>query len=367
MQKDDTIPAGEPDPTSEPPVAESVNPEPESKARTIDLVFDPEPVKAAVESAFVVNAPAKIADKTPDKIPDKTPDKTPAAPAIAHDTPVQAPAPRRIWLCADDYGISPGVNDAIRDLILRSRINATSVMVVAPSFTRSEAMPLTILTAGSQRIAIGLHLTLTAPFKPLSSDYGPLRDGAFLPLKETLRAALFRQLKPQTIAVEVGAQIKAFAAAFGRLPDFIDGHQHVHIFPQVREAVIAAARHSAPDAWLRHCGSTLSFAKLFSDRKGLLIDYLSGTLQRRAKRFGLKTNPAFAGTYDFKVSSDYAALFPGFLSGLPDGSVVMCHPGHVDDELKRLDTLTDLREQEYAFFAGDAFPGILARHGVVLN
>ena len=39
-------------------------------------------------------------------------------------------APRRIWLCADDYGISPGVNTAIRELISRGRINATSVMVV---------------------------------------------------------------------------------------------------------------------------------------------------------------------------------------------------------------------------------------------
>ena len=26
---------------------------------------------------------------------------------------------RHIWLCADDYGISPGVNRAIRDLIKR--------------------------------------------------------------------------------------------------------------------------------------------------------------------------------------------------------------------------------------------------------
>ena len=41
-------------------------------------------------------------------------------------------APRRIWLCADDYGISPGVNAGIRELILRRRINATSVMVAAP-------------------------------------------------------------------------------------------------------------------------------------------------------------------------------------------------------------------------------------------
>jgi predicted glycoside hydrolase/deacetylase ChbG (UPF0249 family) len=43
-----------------------------------------------------------------------------------------AAPPRRIWLCADDYGLSPGVNRAIRDLIERGRLNATSVMVVGP-------------------------------------------------------------------------------------------------------------------------------------------------------------------------------------------------------------------------------------------
>ena len=47
-------------------------------------------------------------------------------------------APRRIWLCADDYGLSPGVNRAIRDLIERDRLNATSVMVVGPSIGHDE-------------------------------------------------------------------------------------------------------------------------------------------------------------------------------------------------------------------------------------
>ncbi len=46
---------------------------------------------------------------------------------------------RRITLCADDYGISPAVSGAIRELIGRGRINATSVMVVAPSFDQNEA------------------------------------------------------------------------------------------------------------------------------------------------------------------------------------------------------------------------------------
>ena len=40
---------------------------------------------------------------------------------------------RRIWLCADDYGLAEGVNRAIRDLISRGRLNATSVMVVGAS------------------------------------------------------------------------------------------------------------------------------------------------------------------------------------------------------------------------------------------
>jgi YdjC-like protein len=62
--------------------------------------------------------------------------------------------PRRIWLCADDYGMSPAVNVAIRDLIVRGRINATSVMVGAPNFNRSEAVSLNILNASETRVAM---------------------------------------------------------------------------------------------------------------------------------------------------------------------------------------------------------------------
>ena len=65
-------------------------------------------------------------------------------------------------------------------------------------------------------------------------------------------------------------------------------------------------------------------------------------------------------------SADFARLFPRFLDGLPDGALVMCHPGHVDQELIRLDPLTDLREGEYAYLAGDAFPAVLAAAGCAL-
>ncbi len=273
---------------------------------------------------------------------------------------------RRIWLCADDYGIAPGVNTAIRDLIMRGRLNATSVMVGAPSFHRSDAASLSILNSGKAKAALGLHVTLTAPFEPMSEDYAPVSDGAFLSLAATLRSAALRMLKPDKLAGEVEVQLKAFVDAFGRPPDFIDGHQHVHLFPQIRDAVLSVAKDLAPNAWLRQCGRARARSANLRDKKALLLDVLSRSFRRRARRLGLRTNPAFAGTYDFSDDADFAELFPTFLAGLPDGGVVMCHPGVVDAELERLDPLTHLREAEYAFLGGGDFPELLAEQGVTL-
>jgi len=271
--------------------------------------------------------------------------------------------PRHIWLCADDYGIAPGVNAAIRELIGRERLNATSVMVVAPSCTVPEIDALK--TAG--KAAIGLHLTLTAPFKPLSKDFAPLAQCAFRPLAATLRLALLRRLDRAALAREVEAQIMAFVQAFGRTPDFIDGHQHVHLFPQVRDVVLDAARRLAPGAWVRQAVSATPVRARLNDPKGLLIDGLSRAVRRRAERLGVKTNPAFAGTYTYRPDAEFARLFPDFLAGLPEGGLVMCHPGRVDAELERLDPLTTVREREYAYLSSEAFPAALRAYGLTLN
>jgi predicted glycoside hydrolase/deacetylase ChbG (UPF0249 family) len=274
---------------------------------------------------------------------------------------------RRIFLVADDYGISPGVNAAIRDLIARGRLNATSVMVGTPSFQRSEAASLSVLNAAGPRAAIGLHVTLTAPFRPVSENYRPLREGAFLRLEDTGGNAMLRRLDLPSLEREVAAQFRAFAAAFGRPPDYVDGHQHMHIFPQIREAVIGATKEHAPQAWIRQCGRVSALHHRLSDPKGLFLDWLSAGFRKRAVQAGIRTNPAFAGTYDFSPHADFAALFPRFLKHLPEGSVVMCHPGHVDAELRGLDPVTTAREKEYAYFAGEQFPKDLQAHGLTLS
>ena len=276
-------------------------------------------------------------------------------------------APRRIWLCADDYGLSPGVNRAIRDLIERGRLNSTSVMVVGPAIGRDEVNALSATLKGRPHCAVGLHATLTGPFHPLTMHFRPLAGGLFLPLPKLLSASLLRRLDREIIGAELSAQIAAFAARFGRAPDYVDGHQHVQLFPQVRDAFLAAVKTAAPNAWVRQCGRPQPLVKRIGMPKALLLDVLSAQFRRRASYQTIAFNPGFAGAYDFAHPADFGGLLRGFLDGMPEGGLVMCHPGFVDETLIGLDPLTRQREREYAFLASDDFPRLLAAHNVTLG
>jgi predicted glycoside hydrolase/deacetylase ChbG (UPF0249 family) len=269
---------------------------------------------------------------------------------------------RRIWLCADDYGISDGVNRAIRELIGQRRLNATSVMVVGPVIGAA----LQDVAASSPRCAIGLHATLTAPFRPLTIHFRPTDGGMFLPLPAMLRSGLLRRLDPEMIHAELMDQLAAFQDLFGRPPDFVDGHQHAQLFPQVRDAFLRAVKQAAPAAWVRQGGRLQPLAKRLGSPKALLLDVLSSRFRKLATKAGIPFNTAFAGAYDFSKAPDFGVLMQQFLDGMPDGGLVMCHPGFVDETLTSLDPLTTQRETEHAFLAGAQLPPLLALNNVTL-
>jgi len=277
-----------------------------------------------------------------------------------------AAPPRRIWLCADDYGLSEGVNRAIRELIARGRLNATSVMVVAPAIGRDEVAALQDAAASSPRCAIGLHATLTAPFRPLTMHFRPTDGGMFLAFPAMLRAGFLRRLDPEIIHAELVVQLAAFKEMFGRAPDFVDGHQHAQLFPQVRDAFLRAVKENAPAAWVRQGGRNQPLAQRLGAPKALVLDVLSAQFRRRAAAANIPFNPGFAGAYDFSKAPEFGPLMRQFLEGLPEGGLVMCHPGFVDETLVSLDPLTTQRENEHAFLAGEHFPPLLAANNVTL-
>ena len=240
-------------------------------------------------------------------------------------------------------------------------------MTVGPAIGRDEVAALQQVAANSPRCAIGLHATLTAPFRPLTMHFKPVDGGMFLPFPKLLRAGLLRKLDPEIIRAELMVQLATFKDLFGRAPDFVDGHQHAQLFPQVRDAFLAAAKEAAPGAWVRQGGRNQPLAQRLGMPKALLLDILSAQFRKRAGRAAIAFNPAFAGAYDFSRQPDFGALMRQFLVGLPEGGLVMCHPGFVDETLVSLDPLTTQREREHAFLASDEFPPLLAANNVTLT
>ena len=159
-----------------------------------------------------------------------------------------AATPRRIWLCADDYGISPGVNRAIRDLIERGRLNATSVMVVGPAIGRDEV-------AALQSVAASEPALRDRPARdadgavPAADDAFPAARRRHVPAvsEDCCAPACCGGSIREIIHAELMAQLAAFEELFGRAPDFVDGHQHVQLFPQVRDAFLRAVKQAAPE------------------------------------------------------------------------------------------------------------------------
>jgi chitin disaccharide deacetylase len=238
---------------------------------------------------------------------------------------------------------------------------------VGPSIGRGEVAALGKAAARSPRCAIGLHITLTAPFSPLTMHFRPLDGGMFLPFPKLLRAGLMRRLDPEIIRAELMIQLAAFADMFGRVPDFVDGHQHVQLYPQLRDAFLSAVKDAAPKAWVRQGGRNASLSQRLGAPKALFLDLLSAQFRKRAARAGLAVNPAFAGAYDFSKRQDFAVLMRGFLDGLPEHSVIMCHPGFVDEILVGLDPFTGQREHEHAYLGSEQFPELLVANRVTLG
>jgi predicted glycoside hydrolase/deacetylase ChbG (UPF0249 family) len=197
--------------------------------------------------------------------------------------------------------------------------------------------------------------------------FRPIDGGMFPALAKLLRASLLRRLDAEIIHAELMVQLAAFKEMFGRSPDFVDGHQHAQLFPQVRDAFLAAVKDAAPGAWVRQAGRNQPLSRRLGSPKALFLDILSAQFRTRATRAHIAFNPGFAGAYDFSRQPDYGTLMRQFLDGLPEGGLIMCHPGFVDETLVSLDPMTGQREREYAFLAGGHFLPLLAANKVTLS
>jgi predicted glycoside hydrolase/deacetylase ChbG (UPF0249 family) len=269
----------------------------------------------------------------------------------------------RFALCADDYALTPGVSRGILEMLAAGRLTAVSVMVTEPGWAAAAGELRPFLSSAD----IGLHFNLTLG-SPLGAMPGLGASSNFPTLALLVRSALLGRLPAAEIGAEIARQIDAFTQHLGRLPDYVDGHQHVHALPGIRDGLLRTLQEQglAGRLWLRDPSDRWD-ALLARPLKGkaFSVAALSAGFAGRARATGFGVNQGFAGFSDFRPG-DYAALFASFLRSPGARHLVMCHPGYADEALARLDPVTSSREAELAFFLSPAFSQVLATHSAEL-
>lgn len=271
-----------------------------------------------------------------------------------------------ITLCADDYGLTHGVSQGILEALRAKRLSAVSALVTGPRWPALAHE----LARGGFDADVGLHfnLTLGAPLGPMPKF---AKKGVFPKVSEVIRAAMRDRLPLSEIRDEIERQIDRFEAAMGRPPDFVDGHQHVQGLPYIRDELLEALAERGLEGkcWLRDGGDRLHriLARRADINKALVVRGISRGFRKTARKAGFAVNDGFSGFSAFHPGRDYARQFETYLRALGPRHLIMCHPGHVDADLRGLDSVTVTREQELAFLLSDRFTQILAKKGVTLG
>ena len=279
-------------------------------------------------------------------------------------------------LSADDFGISPAVDEAILQLIEKKRISSTGCMVANtnPELRQN----LISLKNSSSEIDVGLHLVLTdtAPLGKHRFQDGLVAKNGKLPNLKTLATkAYLGILELVAIETEILAQIENFKSVFGRTPDFIDGHQHVQQLPIVRHAIVSSLKKfnkigyvriaNLPNSWIWNS------SQLFSPRFALENLALAIPGRQSAILFSenkIKHNRYLLGYYRHTPDMQFRTVFEKYLSlGPAKNDIFFCHPGNADEHLKKVDRLVDSRKDNLEFLMSPEFQDTCEKFQVSIN
>lgn len=253
---------------------------------------------------------------------------------------------RRLIINADDLGLTPGVNRAILEAHQHGVVTSATLMANSAAFTDAVAC---VRSLPNKKLSIGCHLVLVdgEPITPaanvpsLTTHSTEFRRG----IGELALAARTKKLDPAEIETEAVAQFKKIWSA-GLQPSHFDTHKHSHLFSEILEPSLRAARTcnipAVRNPFEPPRPLPLSFLMRYPK---LLKRYLQVRLLRtmrskwlrRIQEAGLKTPD---GSFGVITTGDVdLTLLRALLENMPEGTwELVCHPGYNDADLDKVRT-----------------------------
>ena len=260
---------------------------------------------------------------------------------------------KQLIINADDFGIHPAVNEAVRKAATEGILTSTSLMAGGDAFDEAVEMARSMPSLG-----IGVHLTLVGGIKPVlpPSEVPSLTwdNGVFChDYGKLIVRDLEGKISLSEVYAEWDAQIQKIMNT-GLPVTHMDGHQHMHMWPHFYPIVRDLAK-----KYHVSCMRVPDEDVLFGMKDGHIIRWaaknglslLSRMHRPDLKKNHIRTNDHFFGMlYGGHLSPERFAKF--ILQTKPGITEIMCHPS------------ADTRAMEDTFHWGyhgeDELAGLLA-------
>jgi predicted glycoside hydrolase/deacetylase ChbG (UPF0249 family) len=231
---------------------------------------------------------------------------------------------RPLIVNADDYGLTAGVSQGILEAHAKGIVTSTSVLVLGRGFEQASRW-----LADTDTLEAGIHLAAVGEDPPVLSAReiptlvdrrGRLRTS----WRSFLAAACRGRVDVADLEREFAAQLQV-ARDSGLVLTHVDTHQHLHLWPSVRDVVVRLAEANGIGA--------IRVPRSATALKGAGINQLADGLAARAAAAGLASP-------DWAAGLDEAGRMHGheFVRALAHVSApghrsaeIGCHPGHAAD------------------------------------
>lgn len=239
---------------------------------------------------------------------------------------------KKLIVNADDFGYSEEINKGIIESHINGIVTSTSMIVNMPGFKSAVK-----LVKKHHSLDVGIHLNLTEG-KPLLNSPLAVKgkfSGSYLNF-------ILNKYPEEEIEAELEAQITKLESA-GIKISHIDGHQHIHVFPNVFKIIInLAKKHNIkyiriPDEKI--ISNKILFGSILDGQliKNIVLSTLSINKKKLLTKNGLKTTDNFYGVLSANqlTFTKLASIVKNIENGT---SELICHPGNenYDNYLNRV-------------------------------
>lgn len=232
--------------------------------------------------------------------------------------------PRTLVVVADDFGLTPGVCDGVLRAHRHGIVTTTSVLANGPALEdhadelRRSGLP------------VGIHLTLVGEDPPvLDAGAIPTLVDSAGRFPATWKALIGRltlgRINPDDVRREMDSQVQR-VRELGLTPGHVDTHQHIHLWPSIREAVLDVAEREGISAIRVPASRRI-------DPASVGVRVLARRLTREAADRSFRTAGSSAG-YDGSGSMTtdrLVATIDALAASGSDACELWTHPGTADD------------------------------------